>query len=509
MSEGTVLRREVSRRRNAVSRTGKWARANSGAGFVLVVMAAVEWFAMRHGTLGLLAGIAAAGVAVILVVTSFDLIRLALGTSLVASFTLSWNGVFFGPVRPGDVLALLAVLMFIFGNDGKHLPRVPFWIWQLVVGIVLVVALNLIFPPSDRYIAGRTVLQINGKTAISLKSGFVSANLFTGVKFIIAIAVVPAMLAFAALYRREYARRLIVLFAVGAALSGWVAILAKYGMNTINLFIGTHGGHGTRQIGLANQPNYLAAGVVIAVPIGMWLLFEPDRWSRWLGAFTVGGCVFGAYASGSRGGSVTIVGAIGLSMILISQARKWILPSVLVTATAVVSLFLFVPSSVSAIGATTRLFGNSASHVTGYSDLARTILADQAMRDFYYSPLHGIGLQVSFDAQTVYFQILQSGGILLMATLMFYYFASIFVSFRMIPRYSLAAALCASVVASLVLDVFEADLTDRFYYVPIGAILALLLIDERGSADPGESDGPAPPVEPDPPRRFAALGAAR
>jgi hypothetical protein len=489
----------------------RWARANAGVGVVLVMMAAVEWFAMRHGTLGLLAGVAAGVVAVLLVVTSFDMITLAMGTSMVAAFTLSWNGAFIGPVRPGDVLALLAVLMFLLGNDGKHLPRVPFWVWQLVVGIVLVVALNLIFPPSDRFVAGRTIIQLHGKTAISLKSGFVSANLFTGVKFIIAIAVVPAMFVFAAMYARKFARRLIVLFAVGAGLSGWVAIFAKYGLNTINLFIGTHGGHGTRQIGLANQPNYLAAGVVISVPIGMWLLVEADRRSRWLGAFTVAGCALGTYASGSRGGSVTIVGAIGLSMILIPRARKLLAPSVLVVATATVALFLFVPSSIESIGATTRLFGNSATHVTGYSDLERTILADQALRDFFYSPIHGIGLQVSFDAQTVYLQILQSGGILLMITLMIYYFGSIFVSFRMIPKHSLAAALCTSVIASLVLDVFEADLTDRFYYVPIGAILALLAID-RAPDEPGDApadEAPAPPARPAPPRPLAAIGALR
>jgi hypothetical protein len=466
----------------------RWARANVGAGIVLVAMAGVEWFSLRHGTLGLLAGAAAGVVAIVLVVTSFDLIALALGTSLIASFTLSWNGFFVGPVRPGDVLALLAVVLFVLGNDGKHIPRVPLWMWQVVVGIVLLVALNLIFPPSDRYIAGRTIIQLHNNTAVSLKSGFVTANLFTGIKFIIALAAVPAMFGFAVLYARHYARRLIVLFAVGAALSGWVAILAKYGLNTINLFIGTHGGHGTRQIGLANQPNYLAAGVVIAVPIGMWLLFEPDRTARLLGAFTVSGCVLGAYASGSRGGSVTIVGAVGLAMLLIPRARKWFLPSILVAAAAILSLFLLFPSSVEGIGAATRLFGNSASYVTGFSDLGRAILADQAWRDFDYSPIHGIGLQVSFDAQTVYLQILQSGGILLMVTLMFYYLASIVVSFRLIPKYSLAAALCTSVIASLVLDLFEADLTDRFYYVPIGAIFALSLVDERRSPD--EQDGP-------------------
>ena len=67
-------------------------------------------------------------------------------------------------------------------------------------------------------------------------------------------------------------------------------------------------------------------------------------------------------------------------------------------------------------------------------------------------------------------------------------------------------------IASLVLDVFEADLTDRFYYVPIGAILALCLVDERRSPDDpderGGRDRPRPPVSLAPPRRVAAIGAA-
>jgi hypothetical protein len=99
-----------------------------------------------------------------------------------------------------------------------------------------------------------------------------------------------------------------------------------------------------------------------------------------------------------------------------------------------------------------------------------------------------------------------------MITLMLYYFSSIFVSFRMIPKYSLAAALCTSVIASLVLDVFEADLTDRFYYVPIGAILAISVLDglrSEAAEDVAEEPAVASPEPPPRPRPRAAIGAAR
>jgi hypothetical protein len=196
-------------------------------------------------------------------------------------------------------------------------------------------------------------------------------------------------------------------------------------------------------------------------------------------------------------------------MLLVPRARKWVAPSLLVVLTGLVAAFLLSPSLLAKVGATTRLFGSSATHVTGYSDLARSILADQAWRDFYYSPFHGIGLQVSFDAQTVYLQILQSGGILLMATLMFYYFSGVWVSFRMIRENSLAAALCASVVASLVLDVFEADLTDRFYYVPIGAILALQIVVRANARDDAEAAEPHEPPAVPVPRPRSPVGAER
>jgi hypothetical protein len=128
----------------------------------------------------------------------------------------------------------------------------------------------------------------------------------------------------------------------------------------------------------------------------------------------------------------------------------------------------------------TRLVG--ASEITDPSNQARGILARQALQDFYHSPLHGIGLQVSFDAQTVYLQAMQAGGLILLGALLVYNGAAAFVSFRLIRVHPAFAALCASVIASLALDVFEADLTDRFYYLPVAAIIALRIATAEGPA---------------------------
>jgi hypothetical protein len=80
---------------------------------------------------------------------------------------------------------------------------------------------------------------------------------------------------------------------------------------------------------------------------------------------------------------------------------------------------------------------------------------------------------VSFDAQTVYLQLIQSGGLLIFVGMLVYNFGAVFSSWRMVRVDPMAAALCASVLSSLALNIFEADITDRFYYVPIAAIVAL------------------------------------
>jgi hypothetical protein len=470
-------------------------------------MVAIEAFGLRNGTLGLIAIGGFAGLAVTLVVIRFNMVNLAVYTTYAAAFTLTWNGWFVGPARPADVLALMAILFFAFAHTGGHLPRLPKWIWQIVIVVIVVLALNLVFRVDPLYAANRVVLTQKGvATSLSAKP-FVSTNFSIAFKFIVATALVPLAFAFAATYSRAMARRLIVLFAVGAAISGWVAILGLYGITTLNKLTGLIAPGAPRQIGMAYQPNYLAAGVVLSVPIGVWLLVERDKWSRWLGLFITLGCVLGAYASGSRGGAVCVVGAVAVSIALIPNARKFAAPSFFVAITAANAIILLLPSVGAKILKVTRLVG--ASNVTDSSNQARGIAAHQAWLDFVHSPIQGIGYQVSFDAQTVYLQELQAGGLLLLVGMLVYNFGAIVTAYRMIPVQPLAAALCASVIGSLALDIFEADITDRFYYVPIAAIVALRYALPAPEPEPAEPAAPeSRPRELSPVPRHL-LGAAR
>lgn len=471
---------------------GRRIRANLGATAALVVMAAVEAFGLRTGALGEIAIGAFAVLAVVLVLSRFNLLTIALMTTYAAAFTFTWNGWFVGPVRPADVLAIVAVVLYAFAHNGGRLPKLPRWITQLVVVIIAVLALNIIFRPSPEYLAQRIVLDQKGLASPLAKKPFLSTNFSVAIKFVVATALVPLAFAFAATHRKEMARRLTVLFAVGSAVSGWVAFLGLYGITTLNKLTGLVAPGAPRQVGMAWQPNYLAAGVVLAVPIGIWLLVEKDVKSRWLGLFITLGCVLGAYASGSRGGAVCVVGAVALSVLLIPNARKFAVPSFFVAITAVNAIVLLIPEVGVKILKATRLVG--ASTVTDPSNQARSIVAAQAWRDFVHSPIHGIGYQVSFDAQTVYLQLIQSGGLLILVSMLVYNFGAVFASWTMIRIDPLAAALCASVLSSLALNIFEADITDRFFYVPIAAIVALRYV--HAPDEPAADGVPEPATDP-------------
>ena len=60
------------------------------------------------------------------------------------------------------------------------------------------------------------------------------------------------------------------------------------------------------------------------------------------------------------------------------------------------------------------------------------------------------------------------------------------VAYNLMKRYDLAAALLTITLTIAALNIFEADLTDRFYYVP-AAILVALLYSDRLQREAGES----------------------
>jgi hypothetical protein len=373
------------------------------------------------------------------------------------------------------VFVAVALLCLAAGAPTTALRAPPWWIKQLVLVLVLGVLLLVLFPPEPSYLAHRVVVDAGGRPVAFSNGNLAIRNVGTALKFIVAVAGIPAAYAGAALVNPRAVKALAVAFVTGSSISGLVAFID----HTRVLSIGPYLTHlhasvslGGRAAGFAHHPNFLAAGLVLATPFACWLLTSHRRTERWLGAACLVSDLLGVYGSGSRGGAVCVVGTVVLSVALLPRTRPHFLAYLFAAGVATVAIAAVFPSFGLALLRVTRLYGNP---TAAGSDQVRAILATQGVADFRYSPVHGIGLQVSTQASQVYLQQLASGGLILFLGVSAYMLGAAWDSFRLSRFDALAAAITAAVLGTLALNTFEADLTDRFYYVPEAILVAMLL----------------------------------
>jgi hypothetical protein len=443
-----------------------------GTATVLVVVLAIEWLGLASGTLGVVLIGAVIAMALITLLVGADLKRAGVYAACASCFTLTWNGWFVGPVRPGDVLILVALICFVMSDPNGGLRTPPWWVKQVGVLVFVVAIANVAFPPDAVYLSHRVVLNALGVPTVSTKGSLAAANIGVAIKFVIAVVAIPMAFTGSAIADRRSVRWLAVSFVTGSALSGTAAFLDYVGIPASQIVTGIPNVHG-RQLGFSDHPNFLAAGLVLGVPFALWLLTSTNRRDRLLGLAAIPGLFLGVYASGSRGGAVCAVLALGLGVLLIPKLRRFA-PGIALGGAVIVGLVVAaVPSLGAAVLRVTRLSGGVA---TEGSDVVRAAVGAQGIRDFHYSPIKGIGLQVSTEASQVYIQELAAGGLLLFAAMSIYAVGGMVTAARLIRRYDLAAALLAALLVTLALNIFEADLTDRFYYVPAAILVALIYV---------------------------------
>jgi hypothetical protein len=449
-------------------------RGNLAVLLGLLAVVAVEIFALRSKTLGIIVLAVVAALAAIVVASRADPARIGLGAAYLSAFTLTWNGWYVGPVRPGDVLVLVALLCFAAGAPITVFHSPPWWIKQLVLALVLGVVLIVLFPPDLSYLVHRVTLNAAGAPVAAITEHIPVKNIGVAAKFIVAVAAIPIAYTAAAVLHRRAIRWLAISCATGSAVSGLVAFIDHTGIAEIGHYL-THipQGNYTRAIGFSYHPNFLAAGLVLAIPFACWMLTSRITWEQRVGAACLAADLLGVYASGSRGGAVCAVGAVLLTFAVLPRTRVHLPAILLATAVGVGIIAVVFPSFGQEILRVTRLAGNPN---TSGSDQVRTLVGDQGMADFRHSPIHGIGLQVSTDASQVYLQELASGGLILFLAMSIYMLGAAWESGRLLKLDPLAGAIFGAVGATLALNIFEADLTDRFYYVPEAILVAMLVV---------------------------------
>lgn len=418
----------------------------------------------------------------ILLLANLDMFRVGLVSAYIAAFTLPWNGWLLAGVRPGDGLILVALMAFLAAGAGGTFPRLPWWAKQLAFVVLLVAVLHEVIPTDPHYIASRIVVNAGGQPVTPNYHGLLS-NMGAAFKFLVGVVAIPLAFAFPAMRNPRTVTWMAACYAAGASLSGYAAFLdrvAHAGIgHLLTRFPKTGGG---RQPGFSLHPNFLAAGCALAIPIAIWLIFSAERRLRWLGAAVLLGNAVGIYASGSRGGTVCLVFATVVSVFVLPRARPFAIPVLLGAGAAGVGVIAAFPAIGQAILRTTRLGGEDAT--AAGSNFVRALVGDQGWRDFHHSPIDGIGFQVATEASNVYIQELASGGLLLFAGLSLYMLGAMYASYKMMPQSYLAAALLVSLVTAAALNYVEADLTDRFYYVP-GALVVALMCTAAGRDGPG------------------------
>jgi hypothetical protein len=447
-------------------------------GASLVGVLAIEGYGLTSGTLGLVAIGAVLAIALSVIVLAGRARWAALGAALACAFTLTWNGWFVGPVRPGDVLILITLLLLAVAEPRRAFRMPPWWISQLALAIIVIALIAIYFPADTTYLLSRTVLDAQGRPTVDTHGPIWRAIVGVAFKFVVGVFATPVAFTGATVLDRRAARWLGIAFATGTALSGWAATADHFGGNVGHIITGLPN-IGSRQVGFAWQPNFLAAGVVLAMPFAFWLLASAIRWERLIGLACLIGLVGGVYSSGSRGGAACTVVVLALCILIHPRTRPHAAAIVVAVGIVVVVAGGLIPSLGHEILKTTRLAGGVR---TAGSDTVRAIVGAQGVRDFEHYPIAGIGLQASFDASEVYLQELASGGLILFLAMQTYMLGGIVAAWRYLKRYDMAFAVLISLVATLGLNLFEADLTDRFYYVP-AAILAAMMHTLRG--EPG------------------------
>jgi hypothetical protein len=460
-------------------------RSVLGLAVVLFALLAVEALALQAGTIGLVLLGIVAGIALVTLLIRVSLERLAIGAALAAAFTLSWNGIFLGPERPGDLLVLLALVFVVMARPNNGLVTPPWWVKQLAAVVALVALIQILIPPDPNYLAHRLVLNAGGGFVGAGKaitySQVVSSDLGVAFKFIVGVAAIPMVFSAVTLIERRAVRWLSIAWALGNAASGWAATADHFLHTSIGGLLTRLPNKSARTAGFSDHPNFLAAGLVLATPVAIYLLVSSNRWNRIFGAVALPGLLGGVLSSGSRGGAVTVVFAIFITVAVLPKTRVH-LPSIIFVGGVGTGLVAGIfPAFGRKILKITRLAGNVTS---AGSDQVRHIVGHQGVLDFQHSPIWGIDYRISTDASQVYLQELASGGLLLFTAMSLYSIGAMISAWALRTRDSLALALGCCVASMLALNFFEADLTDRFYYVPPAILAALMVAHRRGLLDP-------------------------
>lgn len=417
---------------------------------------------LRWAAIGMVAVVAAA------VVTRSGPNRMGIILAVVAAGTAPWNAVAFGGLRPGD-LALVGAIGFLLLSrrsvEGVRGLVLPGWLLLLIAAVAALTAAHQLIPTDPAYLASRVTLDAIGRTVTAVFS-----NVGIGGRWLVSLIGVPLLCVLAHLQGPKVLGRLAMAYVAGTALSSVVAVTDALGVTAISaqFVVPDSGG---RQAGLTVHPNHLAASVCLAVPFVFWIFSRGERRLNVVAGIALALLLAAEYESGSRGGAVCVVLTSALTLVLVRRLRSKLPAVVGALFAAMFVVFGLFPDSVAQLLTSVRLSNGAG---VDASDQVRAALGAQGLADFRHSPFLGVGMQVGLDAHNIYRQLLAAGGIVLLGFFVAFAIGALRSAVRVGRDNPLAAAAAASIAAWLLFGMVENLLTDRFLYVPVGIVVALL-----------------------------------
>jgi len=402
-------------------------------------------------------------------------VRAGLGFSYAGALTMPWTGVRLGGLSLGDGFLLLAAIALVAADLTRPWPKLPWWVWAFEATVIATGLVNQLDPPSLHYMVSRDLLY-NNYMVVHAETSMI-ANLTVMVPLAVRIVLIPFVFSLAREYEPRAPYRVIAAFVMGVAFDAAVAFTDSRGITSIGPQLTKIPVEAGRAAGLTQHPNVVAMTCVFALPLVVWQLRAPRTRTRWFAVAALALVLLGLYASRSRSGAPAAAVATLLTLAWLPQYRRFLPTLGLLFGLVGGALFVAHPGAGTALLKGLRVAGGGSD--TAGSDQARTIVNDQAMRDFQQSPVHGIGLEVAEQAHNVYLQALAVGGVILLAGLLAFLVGALGRCVRLAKEQPLAIPLFASVLGGAIFNAAQNALTPALVYLMAGLVAALPLAASR------------------------------
>jgi len=450
--------------------------------------AITPWLAALLAVLALVAAIAVGGktlkIAVVLIcgaclvaITRMSIPMFGVVMVVLFAFTASWDTATLAGVHPRVAFLLIGVIALGIGNALRDPPFPPWWLHLFAITAVVVSLLQLLFPTSPEFIAGRYATSAIGQ-ALGARGG---GNLLSLVSLLFNTYVVPMAVVMACMYARKAFGWIVGAYVTGVALSSLAAYLGYIGHPFLLDVFGTPYPDHVRAIGFTSFPLRLGTTVVFAVPFACWLAVRGRPWVRYANRAMLVLLLLGMYSTGSRGATVATMAALGFSFLLLPNLRRrihWYVGSVAVLTAGLLMAF---PTLADGILRTTRIAGD---RTTEISDIGRGEVFQQGMADLKESPVFGIGLHYLAEAHITYIGVLAAGGVLLFVSFLALNLGAFGSALRTyaLDR-SLGAAMIVSLLTALVYWTVAVDFAVASVEIIYGFVIAAGILARRNPAD--------------------------